>query len=545
MVSDSEPAGPFPSDSGRTSGQEEGQGAGAEPADAKPASGKQRLLLKRIALALGSLLFTLLLLELVAAVVTPDPRPVLLRDGVYVNTLPLVTGRSHFGMRPPEERPPLPQEKREGEFRILVFGESSVEGQPLHHEASAPTMLYDELKLRFPDRDITVVNMGRTGSIIANVYYYLLISKDFEPDAIIFYFGGNDSSELGGEQCWSIEHPNLHGMWRFVVERSALAKALRIYAPQLLWAGQAGTSGQGRTCEAMEVFPTWADRVVALASEIAPVVIVTTPVLSMVGNLERNGFGLYENLETPIYRELVRCRLDRQCDFYGEMRRILTGVTWYEVVSNSFFPSVIPLLHRVVALRVEWAAAAKAHGAIMVDFLQALSDVSPGGLPGVKRDQFADEIHLTMQGYLFLARHWAEALRPALGGGTALPVAFPKPSEVMRYSKDLKDKGYSSLFNYIRRGWLLVTLDGFTQLLRFPVAGRPSTLAAVFLAWARERVGLAPQQHAGLQKCLETFDPMALSDEQLDDNRWECGLGSLRGSFGAVAPTQPPQPSPR
>ena len=113
---------------------------------------------KKVALAASSLALTLLVLELVARLTMPGHAPVLLRDGIYLNALPLATGVAPSSLAELPEGDPLPEDKRPGELRIFVFGESSVEGVPLGARASAPTMFHDLLVDVYPDRDITVVD---------------------------------------------------------------------------------------------------------------------------------------------------------------------------------------------------------------------------------------------------------------------------------------------------------------------------------------------------------------------------------------------------
>ena len=99
--------------------------------------------------------------ELSTRLLVAPPAPILLRDGIYVSQLPLVSGRDTVAWLSGGDHPPLSTAKRDGEIRIFVFGESSVQGSPWEYPGSPPTMLYDQLHSRFPGRDLTVVNMGR------------------------------------------------------------------------------------------------------------------------------------------------------------------------------------------------------------------------------------------------------------------------------------------------------------------------------------------------------------------------------------------------
>ncbi len=485
--------------------------------DPKPVPKAKHLWLKRILLSLGSFVFLWLLLELAAFLLTPNQYPWHLRDGIYCNSLPLVTGHSQFGFPPSMGAGLLPAHKRPGEFRILVFGESSIEGIPLDHYASPPTMLHDQLKAAFPDRDFTVVNMGKTGSIATNVFYYLLVSRSFEPDAIIFYFGANDASSLGGEQCWAGEHPKTHAVWRSLVRNSPMLRSLRIYLPQILWSGQSGTSGGQQGCS-VDPFVFWTRELVRLALESAPLVFVTSPVTSALKSVEQDGRTLAEALQDPLYSSLLRCKLDPTCDLPALFKK--------QVVLPSLFALLIGMQDNHYAewvttsvFRAEtWEESAAELGATYIDFYKSLRSISPGEIIGLRNDQFADEIHLTLQGYMYLARHWTEALRPHLTGETSRTPEFPQPHEVAQYGAAIRVWGYSPLLNYVRRGWLLTCIDGFQALSTLQGHGVRRDLALMVIGWTRAQVGLDPQLPPDLAPLLPLFDPTAVPQDQMNDD---------------------------
>lgn len=486
----------------------------APPSDQPPAQRPRHLLLKRLALALGSLAFTWTLLELTAWFLTPNPSPYWLRDGIYVNALPLVTGYSAFGIQPPLSVHRLPEDKRPGEIRILVFGESSVEGIPLDHFAAPPTLLHDELRKAFPDKDFTVINMGKTGSISANVFYYLLASRRFQPDVIIFYFGANDATNQGGESCWAWQHPATHGVWRFLVSNSPLLRSVRIYLPQLMWAST--TSAPEIGCPT-DTFPQWADLLVETAADIAPTVVVTTHVRTVLAAAECDGQRpLHETMADPEYKQLVRCRLDPTCDMASLFKERVATTNLASLIGagrGRFAKWDAEMRSRSVG----WQAAAAAHGATFVDFQQSMRDLAPNGLLGLPHDLFADEIHLTPRGYLFLARHWVEALRPGLSGQPSRHVDLPTPAEAAYYAQSARTSGYSMLLNYVRRGWLLSVLDGFEMIATYQVAGVRRPLAELVLGWARQQVGLPHNLPPDLAPLLAGFDPTTLDPQQIDD----------------------------
>lgn len=494
-----------------------------EPAVASlpPTKTGKRLLLKRLLLTFASLALVWSLLEVTALFLTPDPSPFWLRDGIFFNSMPLVTGHSRFGVVPQGTEARLPKEKRPGEIRIAVFGESSIEGVPYDHWASPPTMLYDELHRNFPDKDFTVINMGRTGSVAANTWYHLLKIRDYQLDVVVFYLGANDESSMGGEPCWAGEYPLAHSVWRSFVSVSPLLRYLRIYLPQFVWANQKAPSDS--SCRIMS-FPVWADQLIELAKETAPVVLVTSPVTSAYTALEdpTNSRTVAESVSIPVYRDLLRCRLQPSCDPSAASSSQVgtTAATNESGLDGRVFLTWAFPLHVKAGV---WREAAARHSVLFVDLLEAMAQRSPGGYVGLSPDQFSDEIHLSLRGYLYLARMWVEALRPQFSNEPPRVALFPTPEEAAPYGFAVRSSPYSMLLNYVRRGWLITVIGGFEIVADYQLGGVRRPLAELIMGWARQQVGLPHGLPADLAPLLPGFDPTTLdpeADREHVDDEW-------------------------
>ena len=492
-----------------------------------PAPKRRRRLRKKLLLALGSFTLVLVLLEIVARLYLPSLAPVRLRDGVYVGAIPLVTGLAAPSFRHLPEGEPLSASKAEGELRVFVFGESSVYGSPLGPEASAPTMLHDLLAAERPGRPVTVVNAGRPGSISANTFYHLLYARRFSPDVVIFYMGMNGSPAMPGEQCAPVRHPTPHAMWRWLVARSELLWTVRSLGPAMLWASADGGAEKqnreaGWDCPEPST-PQWTDILVATARDMGAHVIVTLPVRTAVADLEpgvpRSQDGQLDwSTIRPSYRKLLACHLTPGCDFRAAFHRHVATDEW-RADEGTGLSGHLPELARLwrlehplvrqsmrqSALAGAWRAAAARHGAVVIDLPAALAAVSPHGL--LDSTQFADEIHLSVPGYAFLARLWAAQLRHDLDGAPLHTPSFPTSADVARYWDATESAGAGVLYSYARRGWMLTAVPGLRAYAEQCAAQRcpGGERAAVALGWMRARLGLEPMVPAALAGQVERF----------------------------------------
>ena len=93
-----------------------------------------------------------------------------------------------FGFRGEE-----PQKKEENEYRIGVYGDSRVLGIYLPEEDTIPFILQKRLRAEFPDRKITVFNIGIEGNDLQReIPFAELKSEELELDMAVFYTGGGD-----------------------------------------------------------------------------------------------------------------------------------------------------------------------------------------------------------------------------------------------------------------------------------------------------------------------------------------------------------------
>ena len=240
-----------------------------------------RGLAARLALAATSLLLFCVAAELIFRAFVAPPELFELREGVYVHSLPQLNGREVLVPSWPE-RPPMQEEKAPNELRVFVFGESSVYGAPFHPVATAPAMLKDLLQERYPDRKVSVANMGRGSAYTLDSYYYMVAFERFEPDVMVFYQGTNDRFDYDAELCAPVHYPRAYAFYRWLVERSRLLWAVRAYGPQYLRAGRSGEAGSSYPdgmprepkCGHAEGFVGWARILMETAQEMGATAVV-------------------------------------------------------------------------------------------------------------------------------------------------------------------------------------------------------------------------------------------------------------------------------
>jgi len=93
-----------------------------------------------------------------------------------------------FGFRGDE-----PQKKEENEYRIGVFGDSRIVAVYLAEKNTIPFILQKRLREEFPDKKITVFNIGIEGTDLQReISFAELESENLELDLAVFYSGGND-----------------------------------------------------------------------------------------------------------------------------------------------------------------------------------------------------------------------------------------------------------------------------------------------------------------------------------------------------------------
>jgi lysophospholipase L1-like esterase len=467
-----------------------------------------RHLWKKLALAVFSFLITFMFLEFAARIFIPLKIAVKLRDGIYVNSLPLVTGLLPSAFHNKREGEPLSEDKPDGEIRIFVYGESSVEGVPLDLNASSPTMLYDLIKETKSGLNIKVINMAHTGSISANTYYYLLATRFYHPDFVIFYMGINDRSGMSGEECWPVSHPYFHPVWRLAAEHSFLFWAVRVFGPALVWKDESFKNAE-MDCPAAS-FPMWTDILTQTATAMGARVIITTPLRSAVAVIEPKIKSMKSvpsdliqrkdqqeqkstDTMTDSYRQLLICRFTEGCDFTR---------SFMEYVSDDLMNDHNFLLS---SISDAWKKSADRFGADFIDFRSELESISPYGI--LADNYFVDEIHLSLEGYNFLARFWKESLMKKLTGVSPKKPEMPSFADVQQYRDASRVTGTSMMMNYFKRGWYLTIIPGLRFASERCPGGNCDKLAALALGWLRHKAGLDPKLPADLVPRMKTFDP--------------------------------------
>jgi hypothetical protein len=422
---------------------------------ARPPDARTRLT-KHLAVALASLCVTALLAEGAARWFAARFAPAPLVDGIFVSQLPHVS--IPWESPVPVSSGLLPRRKAEGEVRVAVFGESSVKGDPLDGESSAPVMTHDALRPQLGADRLTVINAGQGGSTIVNTYYDLLFLKDFDLDVVVFYLGANDLDVVGGEICLPVSAPALHGAWRWLVARSRLLWLARV--PWEPWLAPAPAQGEvtpepqdQEDCRASS-FPLWADALVELAVRAGAKVIVTTPVRSALAYVDWAP-DVPCAATSPEVRALLACVLSQGCDLSArlppahEARRALDA--------------------DMDALSSAWEQAAARHGARVVDLRDELTRRSRGGVLGP--DFIVDDVHLSGVGYLLLARLWSAEILHWMRGGERGPVATPSLEEARPYEARCEDPYVAKAAGYMDCGAFLLAARGLVHGAR-ACAGR-------------------------------------------------------------------------
>jgi len=484
----------------------------------------------------------------------PHLAPTKVRDGLYRNVLPLLTGTGGkpiplWDLHTHGER--LGEEKAEGEVRIFVTGESSVEGSPFDVHASMPAMLRDELHRRFPKKKVTVVNLGRSSSIAANTFYYVLYMRRYEPDFVVFFMGMNDTDGMPGEQCAPARHPRLHRVWRSMVGSSWALWLVRAYGPQLLWSYSSRTDWYPPKDCPKQTFPAWTRILTEQARDIGARVVVATPVSSAATQLERSrtqGESSKLPVLSPDYVRTLRCALEERCDLSAHLLEVLDKAVWYAKMCDLVgavegpeqgdsladrwcrtHPGTLLEKHKLtVGYRAQaWKEAAEAHGAEYIDFGRALEAASPHGI--LAERFFADRQHLLPLGYLYLARLVAARIEAALAGEPAREVVAPTEEEVQPYLDDVWASSVEVALEQVARGWYVTGVPGLLYAVEvFPpercAKKRPAfcaqiELAAVTLGWLRRRAGLDPGVPPELLPRVESFEVMKALDELRRLNR--------------------------
>ena len=364
-------------------------------------------LAKRLALLFGSILVTLLLLELVARIFDPVPPPFEVRPGLYALTLPLVNGRAdaRWFTKPTSPGPPLPKEKAEGELRVVVFGESSAEGVPWGQLGSPAAFLQEGLATRLPGRRVTVINAGKASSFLMDSFYYLIAAQEYDPDYVVFYQGTNDRFDLDREMCEVTTHPGLHSVWRWIVAHSHVAWLVRAYGPEIYLSltsspeEQKFRSGEPQPdlCDGGDAFEAWTDILLSTAQKDGARVVVAGFVRA-----DLRGEELVErDRPSETARKLLWCPLQPDCSPAAILKEGRSLVDWLSELGGDSDDSV-------AGRNLAWRRTVARRGGMFVDFTTMAREMPEpdAWLPPL----FVDGTHLSVAGYAVLGEQMALAV---------------------------------------------------------------------------------------------------------------------------------------
>ncbi|HSW60049.1 MAG TPA: hypothetical protein VLJ60_04585 [bacterium] len=124
-------------------------------------------------------------------IISIGQRGVLIKDSIVYRYKPAQSETVNFnslGFRGKEVSPRI-----EGEIRIVVLGASRIWGNYLPDEKTIPVLIEKDLSTRFPNRKITVFNLGIEGSDLQRgVETAKMFQEALDPDIVLFYYGFSD-----------------------------------------------------------------------------------------------------------------------------------------------------------------------------------------------------------------------------------------------------------------------------------------------------------------------------------------------------------------
>jgi hypothetical protein len=472
---------------------------------------------KKLALALGVLLLLVAALEGAAHVALRSQAPVWVRDGLYENPLPLVTAEAgapiNLAFLPRGERRLAP-EKAPGELRVAVVGESSVAGSPLDVHASMPAILLDELRRRLPETPVTVLNMGRPGSVSTNSFYYLVYLRRFAPDVIVFYMGMNDDAFQAGEQCLLGEHPWAYRAWLRLVEASGAVWLARTWGVQYLWRATHKTDWYKVADCSVPTYGLWTELLVRFARGMGARVVIADPVYSPVRFVVDPESA--HSVEPARWRDddraLLRCALEDGCDVDAGVAAALSRTRFPWLFSERYL-----YLYDVALRATAWKRAALAAGAALIPFEELLASMSPHGLPSVHL--FSDWLRLRPPSYLLLARLIADRIAwMQTGTYRPTPLVLPTLDEVRPYLDATQMSGMRNVLEQFHFHSLLPMISGlrfYLSVFDGPSCERKHlcdsfAVGRLALAWLRREAGLDPGLPDDQRAALDAFDPLSI-----------------------------------
>ena len=289
--------------------------------------------------------------------------------------------------------------------------------------------------------------------------------------------------------------------------------------------------------------------------------IIPTPVVSAALDFEANFRGRERSGGMdlpPLYRDAVACALEDDCDLGAHLSDVMaSNPPWYSqdealrrwnpswcgwvsgaderadadagdarrarfcrAWGDAHEPTAMDIHIESLAYRAAaWKRAADEWDEELIEFHEMLRAASPGGV--LAHEFFADRVHLTPHGYLFLARVIASRVAHVLDGGPEPPIAPPEWSEGQPYLDRTMISGVEVAFEQLARGWYLT---GLPMAAYAPTAFPPEACARkdfcneidharVAVGWLRHRTGLDHGLPDTLAPRLEGFDPLEVLNE--------------------------------
>ena len=342
---------------------------------------QRRGLLKRLgAVLLAPLLLVVAEAGLTLAGVAPlmDLRPSFNPNQVpkRLYTVRALEGEDHFTTADGRARQvAFPVDKKQGRWRIFVFGESSAHASYYPIEDGFPALLEHGLRARNPGQEVEVVNAGVGAALSDEIAHYAFEALEYQPDLVVLYLGNNDMTHfvaMAGFRGHSARTIAL----RYALDRSRVVRVISALLPESLKQLSSDHNPEGAYLDTDALSDNDRTFLLGLAERNA-----RQNIERVVERAERVGAEVLIAIQA---QNGDLCPGDRAADS-----------------SSGCFPET---LHRIAT------AAGASSGVSVVDVPAALRHHAGGVTSGVAgEDYFYDSIHPTRLGHAVIAR----ALVPA------------------------------------------------------------------------------------------------------------------------------------
>lgn len=166
----------------------------------------------RVFIGIGILLLFFIFLELLARILSVT----LLKSTLEVTDLR--TKLEHISV------PPTLPAKRPDQLRVFVYGESTAEGFPIKSHGFANILDYQLHHIFNEQKNVEVVNLGRSGYDSSMIRYVVISTIVSDPDVIVIYMGHNEFVFP------ELDYLGLHKLIQVLRDKSALFKLLLLAA---------------------------------------------------------------------------------------------------------------------------------------------------------------------------------------------------------------------------------------------------------------------------------------------------------------------------